>query len=112
MVRSDLTLSVVMYIFNVSVSVCCGYPKSRISMKGQISIECLHTYFQDGENTIQELVDKHKVVLDSLLIELPEIPLPKPHEPVEKFKDQRSIGVALSNCHHIDVLMLDMAECS
>lgn len=30
--RSDLTPSVVMYIFNVSVSVFWGYPKSRISV--------------------------------------------------------------------------------
>jgi hypothetical protein len=31
MALSDLTPSVVMYIFSVSVSVFCGYPKSRIS---------------------------------------------------------------------------------
>lgn len=33
MLRSDLTPSVVMYIFRVSVSVFWGYPKSRISVE-------------------------------------------------------------------------------
>ena len=38
-VRSDLTPSVVMYIFSVSVSVFWGYPKSRISFFYFVKIE-------------------------------------------------------------------------
>ena len=61
-------------------------------------------------HTIQQLVNKHKVVLDGLLIELPKIPSPQPNQPIQEFKHQRSIGIALGDSDQVDVLMLDMAE--
>ena len=48
-VRSDLTPSVVMYIFRVSVSVFWGYPKSRISAE-VISTLFLCTGYSDCSN--------------------------------------------------------------
>lgn len=61
-------------------------------------------------HTIEKLVDEHKVILDCLFIEFPEIPLPQAHKPIQEFKHERCIGVTLGHRHNVNVLMFDMAE--
>ena len=61
-------------------------------------------------HTVQQFVNKDKVVLDSFLVELAKIAPTELDQPVEKLKDQGGIGVALGNGNQVDVLVLDMAE--
>ncbi|KAL8288318.1 hypothetical protein RB601_004651 [Gaeumannomyces tritici] len=56
------------------------------------------------------LVDKHKVVLDGLLVELAKVPPPQLYQAVQELEDEGGIGVALGNSHQVDVLVLYMAE--
>lgn len=62
------------------------------------------------ENLVEQLIDKDKVVLDSLLIELAKVGLAQPDKAVKKLKDKGGIGVALGDSYQIDVLVLDMAK--
>jgi hypothetical protein len=62
------------------------------------------------EDLVEQLVHQHKVVLDSLLVELPKVRLSESHQPVQKLKHQRGIRIALRHRHQVDVLVLDMAE--
>lgn len=65
---------------------------------------------QAGMPTVQELVNEHEVVLNSILVELAEIPLTQANETVEKLKDNSCVGVAFGHRRDVDVLVLDMAE--
>ena len=60
--------------------------------------------------TIQQLVNQHKIILYSLLIEFPKVPLPEQHQAVQKFEHQSGIGIAFGHRNQIDILVLDMAE--
>ncbi|TLS25157.1 hypothetical protein PpBr36_07934 [Pyricularia pennisetigena] len=58
------------------------------------------------------LVDKHKVVLDGLLVKLAKVAPPELDKAVEELKDESSVRIALGNSHEVDVLVLDMAKSS
>lgn len=60
--------------------------------------------------TVKQLIYKNKVILHSLLIEFPEVPLPQPNESIEKLKDDCSVRIALGDRRNVDILVLDMAE--
>lgn len=60
--------------------------------------------------TIQQLINKHKIILHSLLIKLPKIPPPQPYQPIQELKHQRRIGIALRYRHQEYILMFDVAE--
>ncbi len=105
---SDLTPSVVTYIFSVSVSVFCGYPKSSISVGAR---QFHRVTAQPGRKlTVQQFIYKNKVVLDSLLIEFAKVGLAKIDKSVEEFENEGRIGIALGHGHQVYVLVLDMTE--
>lgn len=60
--------------------------------------------------TIEQFVNEHKVILHGLLVELAEVALAQQDKPVEELEDQRGIGIALSHCDYVDVLVFDMAK--
>ncbi len=60
--------------------------------------------------TVEQLVNQHKIVLDGLLVKLPEVAASQLDQSVEELKDKGSIGVTLGDCHQVNVLVLDMAE--
>ncbi len=60
--------------------------------------------------TIKQFIDKHKIVLDGLFIEFSKIALPQSNQAVQEFEDQCSVGIALCDCHEVDVFVFDMAE--
>lgn len=61
-------------------------------------------------NTIKQLINEHEVILHGILIEFAEIPLSQRDKPIQEFKDNSSISIALRHRRDIDVLVLDMAE--
>jgi hypothetical protein len=99
-----------MYIFRVSVSVFWGYPKSIISRGRNRTQGQQGTGSEKKVRTVEKLVNKDEVVLNSLLIELPKVAPPQLDEAVEELEDQGGIGIALGDGDEVDVLMLDMAE--
>jgi hypothetical protein len=62
------------------------------------------------QNLIQQLIDQYEVVLYSLLVEFAEVSLSQSNQTIQKFKDQRRIGIALCYGDQIDVLVFDMAK--
>ena len=72
----ETMLSVVMYVFRVSVSLFWGYPKSMTSMaQGCCSTEERGVSRVEDRLTINKLIYQHEVVLHSLLVDLAEIRL-------------------------------------
>lgn len=63
-----------------------------------------------GACTIEQLIDKHEVVLNSLLIKLAKVAPAEANQAVQKLKDESGIGIALGDGDQVDVLVLDMAE--
>lgn len=67
---ADLMPCWVMNVFSTPVSVFCGYPKSKISIEYEIFVDWIHFWNKlDNNNglTIQQFIDKHKIVFDILL---------------------------------------------
>jgi hypothetical protein len=62
------------------------------------------------DHTIEQLIHQYKVILHGFLIELPEVTFSKANKPIQEFKDQRSIGIALCHCNQIDIFVFDMTE--
>lgn len=62
-------------------------------------------------STVEELIDEHKVILDSFLVELSEVALAQAHKPIQEFEYKRSIGITLRHRHNVDIFVFDMAEC-
>lgn len=62
------------------------------------------------EDLIQQLVDQHKVVFDSLLVEFAKISLPQAYQAVQELEDEGGIGIALGDGDQIYIFVLDMAE--
>ena len=63
-----------------------------------------------GRNTIEQLVNEDKVVLDGLLVKLPKVAATELDEPVQELEHESCIRIALSNGDKVDVLVFDMAE--
>jgi len=123
--RSDLIDSVVMYIFNASISEFWGYPKSNISTispiplkKGTILQLQVHVYNiswgrprAGGGFTIKQLINQNKIILDALLIHLAKItPSNRIHKPMQKLKHHRRIGIDFCHRNDIYIISLDMEE--
>ena len=103
--RSDLIDSVVMYICSESMSDVCGYPKSRIS--------AISTGIggREWEDAIKQLVDKHKVVLHALLVQLAKVRAANAvDKAVEELEDTGGVGVDLCDGDNVDVVALDVEE--
>jgi hypothetical protein len=108
-----------MYIFNVSVSLFCGYPKSKTSigvpkkqrsalLQVAFSLSVLHCIMEIL--TIQKLVEQHKVILDTFFVKFAKVAPSNLNDAVAEFKDESCIGVALCHCNHVEVLMTDVEE--
>lgn len=104
---ADEMLSGVMYILRTSTSVFWGYPKSRISSDNPS--QCLSILFVVFL-TIQQLIDQNKIVLDRILVKLAKVLSPQRDEAIQKLKDNARVGIALGNCHNVDVLVLHVAK--
>ena len=64
-----------------------------------------------GLFTIQQLINKNKIILNALLIHLPKISPSNPiHKPIQKLKDQRGISVDLRHSDNINIVSLDVEE--
>jgi hypothetical protein len=70
----------------------------------------LSTSTNEKKPTIQQLINKHKIILNSLLVKLIEISLPEPLQPLQKLKHQRGIGIALRDRYQVYVLVADVRE--
>jgi len=62
------------------------------------------------KQTIEELVNQDKVVLNSLLVELAKVAAAELDQAVQELEDEGGVGVALGDGHQVDVFVFDMAE--
>lgn len=60
--------------------------------------------------TIKELVDKNKIVLDGIFVELAKVLFAQAYKPVDEFKDDSGIGVTFGDGHNVYVFVFDMTE--
>ena len=83
-------LSVVMYVFRVSISLFCGYPKSMIS-GWEVNYKALHE--TRISLAVNQLVDENKVILDGFFVYFAKIRFRNRDEAITKFEYQGRIGV-------------------
>lgn len=62
------------------------------------------------KHTVQQFINQNKIILHSLFIKRPKVPLAQYSQPVQELEHQSRISIALRNSHQVDILMLDMAE--
>lgn len=115
-----------MYVFRVSVSLFCGYPKSMISTS---FISLCSRNEASNNRTIDKLIYQHEIALHRLLVDLPEVRTRNGNEAVTKLEDERSIGIisikhqlsiqllvelgynlSLGHCHNVEIVRPDMEE--
>ncbi len=69
----------------------------------QIQVYKATTLWYCSKLTIEKLIDEHKVVLYSLLCNLPKVRLQDLHHLVQKLEDQGCIYVLSGSCHDPDI---------